>query len=187
MAFKGLGQRTAARPMAPQGLGARRAPVRQEYDPLDDVAGAEVFSRLPYIPAGGRHLMTVDEIQIKDTRSGRMFIINVTLEDSESDVEPGRYGVSFNLSDQYGYGIRDTKKFLVAVLGETPGDPEGEARLAEVDALSKENIYEAAGEDQPLSGRKVYCLGVIKPTKGGPSAKNPEGVVTNYEWYPAEQ
>lgn len=185
MAFKGLGQRTAARPMT-QGAGPRRAPIQSTYDPLDDIADAEVFSRLPFIPAGGRHLMVVDEIQIKDTRSGRRFIINLTLEDSEGDAEPGRYGTSFNLSDQYGYGVRDAKKFLVAVLGETPGDPDGEARLAEAGALSKENILEAAGEDQPLSGCKVYCYGTIKQTKGGPSAKNPEGVVTNYEWYPVE-
>jgi hypothetical protein len=153
------------------------------------------MQRAPYFPAPFRGIVQLDTLRMTTDQTGEPVIIaEMSVVDAatpEGPVAPGtEYGIAFLVGStdrKYGYNVSACKRLITVLWGKNPNDPQTEQELETAGVFEYNNMLELLGERQPLRGRKALLETSEKKTKGGPSAKNPRGVVTEFLWHVVQQ
>ncbi len=147
--------------------------VFNNFDEADPVGGGSN----PYINGHSINQIEIRGIKIRESQKNSKvhFIVEYIVRQTnredimKNDVE---YAWVHDLTNQF-FGASNTKQFLAAALGLDPASEEAKA-------LGRENIEEAVGDSQPLTGTMVTLTTKPKPLKDG-------GEFTLHEWSPAAE
>lgn len=128
-----------------------------------------------YINAYGDHVVEILAIKFKesDTDSKIFFIAEYKVLETTSDkVQVGEaYAWVHDMTNKF-FGASNTKMFIAAAIG-------FEVKSDKAKALTRKDVEEAWGEDQPFAGEKINLNTKNRKTKAGND-------FTVHTWSPAE-